>query len=387
LKYLYKHILAFAAGLICLVAYILTLHPTVTFMDSGELAAACASFGIPHPTGYPLFLILGYIFTLLPFSQSPVYSLNLMSAVMSAASVTVFFYVSCQLVGSLKFSAVKKVQKQKKGKLSPAAFVLTENILIWTSFFTALVFGFSRTFWSNALSVEVYPLHALLVMVIVYYCIRISITLKEQNKKLWALLFVFTGLSFANHMTTIFIVPGIIYIYYLQWKENRMFAKSALHLLYLVIPGILLYLILIIRATGEPYLNWSDPQSIGNLLHHVTGGDYSQLMFSSSSVFSKNIKLFVTTIFPEYAIAGTFIALIGFIILYRQNKNIFYFFIILAAACLLYSLNYSIRDVQTYFLLVYIVLGLTFGTGLIYFVNAIVPKTDLQKRFYNQIQL
>ena len=116
MKKYYNHIPAIGAGVICLIVYIITLNPTVTFMDSGELAAACATFGIPHPTGYPLFLIIGYIFTKLPMSYSPVYNLNLMSAVLSAAAVAVFYYVSYLLLSNLKSSSEVQKVKQKKEK-------------------------------------------------------------------------------------------------------------------------------------------------------------------------------------------------------------------------------------------------------------------------------
>ncbi len=85
-------------------------------MDSGELASACTSFGIPHPTGYPLFLILGFIFSKLPFSSSPVYNLNLMSAVLSAAAVIIFYYVSFSIISLLAVRQSKQEQKHKKGK-------------------------------------------------------------------------------------------------------------------------------------------------------------------------------------------------------------------------------------------------------------------------------
>ena len=91
-----KHILGFAAGLICLVIYIITLYPGVGFMDSGELAAAAYTFGVPHPTGYPLFLVIGFIATHLPLPGSIIYKLNLLSAIEAAAAVVITYYASCK---------------------------------------------------------------------------------------------------------------------------------------------------------------------------------------------------------------------------------------------------------------------------------------------------
>ena len=52
------------------VLYIGTACPTVYTMDNGELIVAAYGLKIAHPTGYPLFCILGKIGTLLiPFGS------------------------------------------------------------------------------------------------------------------------------------------------------------------------------------------------------------------------------------------------------------------------------------------------------------------------------
>ena len=89
----YKYIVSIGVFLIALYVYIITLAPTVWFIDSGELAAVASTLGIAHPTGYPLFTIVGYIFTKLPISSSEVYNLNVMSAFFCALGVFVFYYL------------------------------------------------------------------------------------------------------------------------------------------------------------------------------------------------------------------------------------------------------------------------------------------------------
>lgn len=378
MKNLYKHILAVASGLISLVVYITTLNPTVTFMDSGELSAACATFGIPHPTGYPLYLVIGYVFAKLPFSSSPVYNLNLLSAVLSSAAVVMFFYCVILIIDLLKESKPAKQQKQKNVKASEAHKRSGDEIII-IAFFSALIFAFSRTFWSNADAVEVYPLHALFLVTLIYFCLKIYSGLKTDNKKSWVLLFIFLGLSFSNHLTTVFVLPAILLIYYLQYKANPVLAISIRKYMFLVIPGLLLYIILMIRASAEPFINWSNPSNISNLFHHVSGGDYSQLMFSSSSVFSKNASLFFSSVLKEFAIASGIIAVIGLVYLYFRNKNLFYFLLLLILSCLAYSLNYNIRDVLTYFLLVFITLGFSFTAGIVWLLDYLIKNLKLEK--------
>ena len=52
--------LATLGALLALAVYLKTLALTVTGEDSGELIAAAATLGIPHPTGYPLWCLLGF---------------------------------------------------------------------------------------------------------------------------------------------------------------------------------------------------------------------------------------------------------------------------------------------------------------------------------------
>src|SRR5262245_62207104 len=84
------HGAAWAAGLAALWVYVLTLSPTVAWMnqgeDSGDLLAASATLGIPHPTGYPLFVLLGRLASLLPLG-SVAFRINLVSALAGAAGV------------------------------------------------------------------------------------------------------------------------------------------------------------------------------------------------------------------------------------------------------------------------------------------------------------
>ena len=53
------------AGLAAVIDYLLTLAPSITqgynTGDSGELASAAYTLGISHPTGSPLYTMLGYL--------------------------------------------------------------------------------------------------------------------------------------------------------------------------------------------------------------------------------------------------------------------------------------------------------------------------------------
>ncbi|MEJ2495676.1 MAG: DUF2723 domain-containing protein, partial [Ignavibacteriaceae bacterium] len=81
-------------GFVVFIIYLFTLAPSVVQIDSGELATVQATLGIAHPTGYPLYTIVGYLFSLIPLPFTKIYQLNLLAALYCSAGVSVFVYTS-----------------------------------------------------------------------------------------------------------------------------------------------------------------------------------------------------------------------------------------------------------------------------------------------------
>ena len=75
--------LAFTAPLLL---YLRTLAPTIYNLDSAELTTAAATGGLVRATGYPLYLIIGRIWSLLPVGDVG-YRMNLLSAVAGALTI------------------------------------------------------------------------------------------------------------------------------------------------------------------------------------------------------------------------------------------------------------------------------------------------------------
>ena len=136
-------IIAAALGCCVAVLYLVTAAPGVQYTDSGELAAACVTFGVAHPTGYPLFTLLGHVWTLLPWS-SPVFGLNILAALLVAKGVALTFLVT----------------RRMSMRAAPALASQTHDIIAAG---TALLVGCSATVWAQATSIEVYALNFVLL--------------------------------------------------------------------------------------------------------------------------------------------------------------------------------------------------------------------------------
>ena len=119
---------ALAAGL-AFGLYWFTLAPTVMWYDMGEFAVGSGVLGIGHNSGYPLYMILGKLFTLLPIGDVA-YRVNLMSAVWGSASVFLLFLI------------VRKTTKND-----------------FAGFIPAVTIAVGSTFWSSAVWAEAYTLN------------------------------------------------------------------------------------------------------------------------------------------------------------------------------------------------------------------------------------
>src|SRR5437764_4290914 len=80
--------------------YVRTLAPSVLPGDYAEFQMCAAVLGVPHPTGYPLYVLLGKLFTLLP-AGDVAYRVNLSSAVYMAGAAGLTYATAARLIGSL----------------------------------------------------------------------------------------------------------------------------------------------------------------------------------------------------------------------------------------------------------------------------------------------
>src|SRR3972149_2738152 len=73
--------------------YLITLAPTIYIEDAAEFAAAVPTLGITHPSGFPLYMLLGKLFTILVPFGNMAFRVNLFSAATTSFALAVFYYV------------------------------------------------------------------------------------------------------------------------------------------------------------------------------------------------------------------------------------------------------------------------------------------------------
>src|SRR3989344_4733107 len=83
--------LAILAFILPLALYIKTLAPTYIPVDSAEFALCMHFWGVCHPPGFPLYVLLGKLFTdFFPFGTL-IYKANLLSAIFGASTILFVF--------------------------------------------------------------------------------------------------------------------------------------------------------------------------------------------------------------------------------------------------------------------------------------------------------
>jgi hypothetical protein len=348
------------------VVYIKTLAPSVSFIDTGELATVCIRLGIAHPTGYPLFTILGRLFSLLPFGEE-IYRLSFMCAVASSAALVMLFNL---LVFIFKDFDPENYSREKKQNNSIGAGISDLSIYI-LSLASVLTLGFSVTYWNIANSLEVYSFHQFFIVAIIFTMLKaVNETGKKESRAdiYWILFAFLLGLSFGNHLSTIFMSLGCLYLYFAFNKFDKV---SFIRIAIMAVPFILAFSVYIyfpVRA-DNPALSWGYPANWNNFVRHITGKQFSVWMFSSTEVTSKQFNYFVSSYPKEFFYIPLIVAVFGVLNLFNEQRKLFYFTFLLFAFNIFYAINYDIHDIDSYFILAYIVSAIWIAMGISFFVS------------------
>jgi len=335
--------LAFIVGGVSLGAYIICLAPTVGLVDSGELALACAEPGIAHPTGYPLYTVLGRVLLTLT-GLEPVLATNLLSALTGTLAVALMFLLIRYLIDGF-------IEKRPRVKDLLALGL-------------ALAFGFSRTFSAVSVVTEVYSLELALDLA-AFYLLLLWFH-GENRSALLGSAYLF-GLSFGVHMMSVLFFPAIISVFIFERK--RLELKIVLFAALFFIIGLSVYFYLPIRASQSPVSNFGDPSSWERFIRHITGWQYRVWMFSRPGTeLVRSVCDFAVRLSGEMTFVAVPFALIGLVRSFFKVRKLAVVFLLVFMADIIYALNYSIPDIEPYFLpaLVVTAIWVSFGVSAIF---------------------
>jgi hypothetical protein len=248
-------------GVAAFALYAATLAPTVLAGDGGEFQFVPYLLGVAHPTGYPFYTLLGWLWSRLFPLGDVAFRMNLFSAFWAALAVALLYPTTCSLL--------------RQG--FPSLTSLNRRLL---AVLAAVTFAVTPTLWSQAIIAEVYGLHIFFVVLIFYLLLSWGEHRQPRSILLAALSY---GFSLTHHSTTLLLAPAILA--YVWLTDRRVFRTPRLLLkagLLLLLP-LLLYLLIPLRAPHVPYLRLPLAQSRELVLyentwpdffHFVTGGPF-----------------------------------------------------------------------------------------------------------------
>jgi hypothetical protein len=261
--------------------------------DTPELVTAAITLGVAHPPGYPLFTILGHLFSFLPFGTLP-FRVNLLSLACNSAAV----------------GFVQATARRLTGAGPPAAAA-------------ALVLGLSTLFWEWSLAAEVFSLNNLLAAALIYFLVRWR---DEPGRGVWvAAAALTTGLALSNQLTIVLLAPAVLTV---LWSRRAALSARAALLLgcaLAILVGLLPYAYIPWAAARRPMLNWGAVASPGELVDFVLRRAYgtAELVagpYAGGSATARVLAL-LASIGP---LTGT-LALAGAVRAYRSVRWYFWF--------------------------------------------------------------
>eukprot|EP01132_Coremiostelium_polycephalum_P019013 gene19013-22631_t len=148
-------------GWLCLIiassTYILTLEPSVSFWDCGEFISCAYRLQIAHQPGYPVFAMLGKMFSLLSLGDSTkvAYFMNMGSAIASGVTIMFLFWTITALAKKMLLS-------------KPDDPVHTSNLIVimGAGLVGALAFTYTDTFWFSAVETIVFALSSMCTAIV-----------------------------------------------------------------------------------------------------------------------------------------------------------------------------------------------------------------------------
>jgi hypothetical protein len=306
--------------------YVRTLAPSVLISDLGEYQFVLYELGIPHPTGYPLYVLLGYLWSRLPIG-SVAYRINLLSAVLGAVTLVLVY------LGLRNWTKYRGV-----------ALGLT------------LFFAVTPTFWSQMLVAGSYPLNALLFALLLYL---VLCYLEDRVRVEW-LLFVF-GLGLAHHRTMILVTPALLYLIWQRRQERWEWRRMLKGVGYMLAP-LLLYAYIPIRAFQ---LGRDDLTTVPALVSFLSGRVFSGLLFQQGwAGLPSQIAKWVGWTVQEFTPIGILLALVGIGTAWRYCRPFSQFTILAYLGHLAFNLNYYIGNIYIYYIPSYMILLFWVGSSL-----------------------
>jgi hypothetical protein len=349
--------------------YVHTLAPTVLPSNSGEFQFVADVLGIAHPPGFPLYTMLGKLFTLIPVGDVA-YRVNLMSAFFAALTLALVSRTVRRVTGSALGGVVG-----------------------------ALALGTSTTFWAQATTANTRSLTAFFAALMLFALVSYAkATVQESDEtpppargrpggggEVYLILFALAfGLGITHHGSLVFLIlPFIAFLLVTELEtrnpkpETSSFARvcSLLHpascilkplLAFLLSLSVLLYLP-IRGILGAPF-GPSDIASPVGFLNHVLARGFRGDMFfffssASSGLLLERFAVLTNILDFQFGLALLVAAALGALIMLARDWRLLLLCGGAIAVQAVIAITYRAPETVEYLIPAYVPLAIIVGYG------------------------
>ncbi|BCX05809.1 MAG: hypothetical protein KatS3mg053_3747 [Candidatus Roseilinea sp.] len=350
--------------------YTLTLNGDVQPADSGEFQIAAITLGIPHPPGYPLFTLLGWLFAQAPVG-SPYARVSFLSVIASAAtlvlvSLTVRHALAAKTggQGDRETGGVNLTPSPCLQVSSPSGLLIPLPRLI-AGLLAAVALGGSTTFWAQATTTNIRSLTALFTALMLYASARICATGRASTLALFAVAF---GLGIGHHISLIFIglVLGV-YMIYAAWQADRYgFRRAVARSIAIFAATQLVWLYLPLRDAAGARFAPGNLTTLDGLLFHIFARGFAgdMLAFAAPEFLFDRLALLPTLLAFQFSAPVLIGIVIASLMLLWRSRALGMTWLLACAIHLFITITYRAPQTVEYAMPCWVILGAVLGTGL-----------------------
>lgn len=327
-----EYLVSLLCAVISFIVYSLTTARGIVFTDNGELLGVMSTFGVPHPTGSPLFMMFSSLWdTFVRVVSSSVFSKNLFSAAMVSIGVSVLHLT---VVSLIQTSLKEKYNSWYKNTITVSMVLLV---------------AFSSSLWNIATYLEMYSLQFFAFSCVFFAFVQWSLRPTIQISFVVSYLSV---LAIATHSSMVFFalaVNSIIIIHNYRSVKN---IKPILVGLSLMLFAITVYAVPLLRSYSDVPFNWGEiSRSYDAFMYHIRGKQFHVWMFESKETFIRNSGDFIKELGTSTFGVGIVLSVVSLFILWKKNTSVVLLVFVYFVVGLPFILSYGIPDIQSYFVI------------------------------------
>jgi len=333
-------LLAFLAPLLL---YLATMAPTIYNLDSAEFTTAAHTGGLVRATGYPLYLLIGRIWSRLPIGDVG-YRMNLLSAVCGALTIALAYRVLRRL-----------------------------GVRGWAAFGALGLLACSQYFWGLSLIAEVYTPHTALMAGILLLLLRFE---EVPSPRRLAETTFLVGLSSGHHMATVLMAPACVWFVLKTGGRESLQARFLVPAGFTLLAGLSVYAYLPLVYLSEPTFNYAghygadglfravDLTTAAGLWWLISGQTFSgQMMAYGGSDAIWQASHMGAELWRAFVAVGIGPGLLGLAVLWRSHRPVGGLLLLIFLFHTGFYVNYAVGDKDTMFLPTYLIWSVWMGVG------------------------